>query len=245
MYLNRAPGQKMCKIALLSLILALWVADPLPGQETPLPDSIISKTEQHFDKIQDYSVEARIEVDIPNLRMPAKNIKFFYKRPDKFKAQSRGFAIIPKKGFLPDPTQFYPDSLTAYYKELAEWQGITCHVIVIPIPDREHPAELTMWVDRYQWLILRITATQDNKLQSEMQFSYQNHQGIWVPDTTLLQVYFEKGIPDIERPSIHNPFGKFNFQGRFEKEQLHGQIRITFQAFAINQGLDDALFKTE
>jgi len=245
MYLNPIPFKRLFKIVLLCILSSLGFSTPVTAQSILPADSIIRKVAHHFDSIRDYSVEAKIEVDIPNLRMPTKKVRFYYKQPDQFKAQSHGFAIVPKEGFFPDPTQFYPDSLTPYYKEMEDWQGITCHVIGIPFPVKEHASELTIWIDRYRWLVLRITATRDTKLQSEMRFNYQNHQGIWVPDTTTLQVHFEKGIPDIERPSIHNPFGKFDFQGRLEEEQLHGQIRITFQDFVINQGLDDALFKTE
>ena len=79
----------------LSLFLILSVST-VWGQITVA--AIIDSVHSRFNRIQDYSVQIKLTVDMEKFRMPRKRIDVYFKQPDKLKIESDGFAIVPRQG---------------------------------------------------------------------------------------------------------------------------------------------------
>ena len=86
---------------LLSIISTSILAAQTPSIEQ-IRDNVILK----FSQIEDYQVDVKISIKMTGFRMPKKKIRMYYKRPDKIKVKTRGFAILPKTGVNGNPNQF-------------------------------------------------------------------------------------------------------------------------------------------
>ena len=66
-------------------------------------DRFITKTNYQFQKIKDFQAKMSVRLNVPGLRMPKKTYKVYYKYPNKFKADTKGFGILPNTGIFTSP----------------------------------------------------------------------------------------------------------------------------------------------
>ena len=66
-------------------------------------DDIILKTNEEFEKVSDFQAKMTVSLDVPGLRMPKKEYRAYYKRPNKFKATTKGFGVLPNTGLFTSP----------------------------------------------------------------------------------------------------------------------------------------------
>ena len=83
-------SKKILPLVLLFSILAF--------SQSKNPDSILDRVKEEFNKIDDYTVDVKIKVDVDFLKMPDREAKIFFKKPDKIHIESEGFAMLPKEG---------------------------------------------------------------------------------------------------------------------------------------------------
>jgi outer membrane lipoprotein-sorting protein len=68
--------------------------------QTTDPREILNKVQAQYEAIEDYQVSVHLNVDIQNFRMPNKNMRVYFKKPDKLKVKTSGFAIVPRFGLF-------------------------------------------------------------------------------------------------------------------------------------------------
>lgn len=210
------------------------------------PEIVIAKVQANYDLIEDYSVTARVKVDIPNLRMPRKKIKFYYKKPDKLITKTNGFAIVPKSGMFPVPTTFLSDSTEVKWTREDTLNNSKCYILECGYSfDKDTLSNFFLWINTSRWTIDKITTNESGIKGSSMIFSYVNLDGFWIPEATDLYINFKKGLPDASRPSIKYPFGFMSFGKQFEEDKLHGEVKIMFSDYKINSGLKDSFFNNQ
>ena len=61
------------------------------------------KLTDQFSKVEDFTVDIKLSVQMTGLRMPKKKITLHYKNPDHFKIESKGFALVPQYGLPLSP----------------------------------------------------------------------------------------------------------------------------------------------
>ena len=65
-------SKKILPLVLLFSILAF--------SQSKNPDSILDRVKEEFNKIDDYSVDVKIKVDVDFLKMPDREAKIFFKK---------------------------------------------------------------------------------------------------------------------------------------------------------------------
>ena len=88
------------------LIIILIFVIGLNGKDTESKSAVqrlISNTQDQFEKARDYQVTMTIELKVPGFRMPRKRYKVFFKQPNKFKADTKGFGILPNTALFTSP----------------------------------------------------------------------------------------------------------------------------------------------
>lgn len=232
------------KIRIL-IILLFCMYSISSASDTLSPGQVLMKTQLIYSNLKDFSVKAKVIADIPNFRMPVKTIEFYYKDPDMFEAKTKGFALVPKYCLLPfsnsnkilrTPQNFKINKRVTIDKKK--------YIILQYINDNDKlKNKILFWVDAYLWRIDKINILQQDKLLSTIDFSYQNLDGFWLPDTTLFTMIFPKGIPNASGPSISDPFGGSQFGTLQNQIDLEGQVKIIFSDYKINKGIDDNFFE--
>ena len=66
-------------------------------------DEIVLKANEEFEKVSDFQAKMTVSLDVPGLRMPKKEYRAYYKRPNKFKATTKGFGVLPNTGLFTSP----------------------------------------------------------------------------------------------------------------------------------------------
>lgn len=76
-----------------------------------------------------------------------------------------------------------------------------------------------------------------------MKFSYVKIDNFWLPDTTIIEINFTKGIPEMHRPSMRGSFERDLRDNITNEGNINGRVVVAFSNFLVNIGLDDTLFE--
>ena len=71
--------------------------------DTNLLNKAIKKTTNEYEKIKDFQAEMTVELNMPGIRIPKKTYKVYFKQPNKFKANTKGFGMLPNTGIFTSP----------------------------------------------------------------------------------------------------------------------------------------------
>lgn len=210
-------------------------------------DETLKRIASQYENIEDFSGKVQITADIPNLRMPVKTIKIFYKYPDKMKMKVKGFALLPKDGILPFRyfNQMISDSSGAVKNYTLMSEEKTMTTLAIADTTFSKNGRLLLILDNYLERIEKILLMNDGDTLTTLDFTYQNIDGYWIPETTRFHFNLAKRIPRASGPSITNPFGSIELGSPDDHYQSDGKITLYFSEIQINTGLDESVFTKE
>lgn len=209
--------------------------------------TILSKISKQYDGVKDFQGKMQVITDVPNFRMPIKTVHLFYKAPDKMKMKVKGFALLPKNGILPFMylKKLESDSIgidTIYTKNINKKE-----MTFVSIADTSvlKGAQILLSIDTYLERIESVIITHEQDTVSTINFTYQNIDGFWMPETTEFNFNMEKRLPMASGPSITNPFGSIDIGSADDHFQNNGKVSLIFHEVRVNTNLDDALFIEE
>ena len=110
-----------------------------------LADSLIQHIIASSSKVQSFSADVEIDVDVDFIRIPVKKGKIFFKSPDKFKFRATGFALVPKKGLNFSMQKMLLQPHTAIYVSSDD----TNHLIkIVPMTADADYVIASLWIDK-------------------------------------------------------------------------------------------------
>lgn len=185
--------------------------------------------------IKDYSAEVRVTVDMPNVQVPERRAKVYYKRPDKVAIDSKGIVMIPKKALVPGNLGATLDRDTKVVLAGTKRAGnITTYFLKVTPPESKRIDDrLLFWVRGDRWTVERMEVISRGKQQLSVTWEYQQVRGrYWMPRrlvaTVAPGVTGRHGTPP--RPPDEKPSDK------------PGLITVLFTNVKVNSGLSDSLF---
>jgi len=210
----------------------------------PDPNAVIRRVVSGLAGIQDYSVMVTLRADIPNLRMPEKQLQFFFQQPNRTAIRGRGFAIVPKTGLM--PAQLLTDTSPWHFLR-EERDSLATYYVLLPdnIPDLPPDAAIEVWINRERWTVDQIRTNFHQMGSTQLLFSYVKVDGFWVPLNVLFTLNMTRGIPFTERPRMGMMLGSVDHNRRLTGDQLQGRVTLSFRDYRINQGLDPHIFDKE
>tara|TARA_B110000116_G_scaffold98213_1_gene85474 strand:+ start:2578 stop:3339 length:762 start_codon:yes stop_codon:yes gene_type:complete len=240
------------------IVSSILVAQTLSIEK--ISDNVISQ----FDKIEDYQVDLKISVKMTGFRMPNKKIRLYYKRPDKMKMETRGFAILPKTGVDGNPNEFLDmlKQVTSIKRTIHNNRPffrikgkVNQDSLKIPITVKKNEIpNITMevLVDAKEWVITEVGVFLDLENVFSFNTNYIEVNKVMVPERSVFNI----GIKGISRWSTQNPFdfgGPGSDRQDFEriaknagydplKDEFVGEMILTFSNYTVNKGIDDSLF---
>ncbi len=219
------------KIIILTILSSLTIFS-----QTNNIEKIFEQIKNKLDKVNDYSAEVNIAVNMDFLKMPKSKAEIFFKKPDKFKMKSSSFAILPKAGidFNPQRILDYDFSSEFVGDTLVDESKVSLYKIT-PNTDTLKFVSAVLAIDETEMLIRQLILTSDNNAKVITSFSYDKQKEFALPSE--LKVYFDfsevEGDPTKKRRNRNIP------------ENFKGEITITYRDYKINQGIDDAIFIEE
>ena len=246
------------------ILISFLIISPHLAAQTPSIEHIRDNVISQFDKIEDYQVDLKISVKMTGFRMPNKKIRLYYKRPDKIKMETRGFAILPKTGVDGNPNEFLDmlKQVTSIKRTIHNNRPffrikgkVNQDSLKIPITVKKNEIpNITMevLVDAKEWVITEVGVFLDLENVFSFNTNYIEVNEVMVPERSVFNI----GIKGISRWSTQNPFdfgGPGSDRQDFEriaknagydplKDEFVGEMILTFSNYTVNKGIDDSLF---
>ena len=203
------------------------------------------KLTEQFSKVEDFTVDIKLSVQMTGLRMPKKKITLHYKNPDHFKIESKGFALVPQYGLPLSPevllnslSDITIDSVDEISHRLILKGNIQLGVDKEDIwnfSDKGNQSmTMSVSIDTERWVIpsFEVYAGAEKILRIDTGFSnFEN--GLFLP----VEAVIELDIPEMDA----NP----EFHMREGNAPKSGKITLVYKNYKVNQGLDEAFFLEE
>jgi len=202
------------------------------------PYEILRNVNDNFESIEDYSVDVKVKIDVDFLRVPETEAKIYFKKPDKIKFASEGFALLPKQGLNFSPAKLLNFDYDAIYvKKDTISANVTEVIKIIPKSDTANLVLSTLWVDPEENIVRRIISTTKNSGTFEAVLSYDENPPL--PS----EVKFMFNVENLELPPSMS--GEFDGAERKKtgKDGMKGSVIISYKNYKINQGIPDEIFE--
>ena len=219
-------------------------------------DRLISNTNYQFEKVRDFQAKMSVKLNVPGLRMPKKTYKVYYKPPNKFKADTKGFGILPNTGIFTSPKDNFDNLKNLRLNN--NFSNEEAHCLVITgtlIPDSlkaQFPSEyakltfdplVDVVIDTSKWLIKTVTSRIDTVKLFEITNNYNLYEGkFYLPKESKVE-YFIKDArlagwlkKDVKTLIDSNNLGA-------SSDVIKGSIIVNYSEYKINKNLPDRIFK--
>ena len=232
----------MNKIITLFLLLTLTLA----AQDND-PYKILDSVKSKFEKIEDYEVNASIKIDVNFLKMPDSKAKIYFKKPDKVKLKSEGFAMLPRNGVSFSPAALLSGDYDAIFigNEVIENKSYLV-VKVIPKSDSAGIILTTLKIDPDNYVISYVESNTKSSGAFNIKVDYLEVDSFHLP--AVVTISFNMGdlqIPKAAAAQFDDQNKESEKDTKKDDDQMTGTVIVTYSDYKVNIGLPDELFVEE
>lgn len=204
--------------AVVALLLVTTPARALTAME--MVERALAQTQ----RVADYTAKVTVTVQAPNLQMPPRTVKVYYKRPDKVHVESEGIVVLPRDALL-------MGNLAGHLGEhtIATFNGsgtlggrpVQC-VKLTPRDAGPGTGRVLTWIDRERSLLLKSEVWRGGAKMLTVSFAHTLVAGrYWMPAHIVTEVA----------------------RGAIRGDDEGGRIELRFSNYRINTGLPDSIFE--
>jgi hypothetical protein len=208
-------------------------------------NELVMKVRAKMDVVKDYKASGQLKTDVSFLKIPVARVNVFYKKPDQFRIKKEGgISLLPKGGVSVNLNALMTTGeYVAVDAGNAAVNGINLKVVkLMPVAEESEIILSTLYIDEKNLLIRKaVTTTRENgTYQMEMQYGKFAQWGL--PDKVVVtfdtkDYKLPKGVT-FEYEAGEKPVSKEDVL-----KNKKGKVEITYQAYEINKGFSDAVFK--
>ncbi|NQV41439.1 MAG: hypothetical protein HQ506_03710 [Candidatus Marinimicrobia bacterium] len=229
------------KIVLITLLLCSSIG--LFAQNYPSQKELQNLILGNWERIEDYEVDIKLELDIPGFRMPSRNIHYMFKAPDLSKVEVKGFAIVPKQGIQPFFT-FLRDSVSLQIVNDSLVNGEACFEVTLEDTFMNELGTINFFVNQNTGNITEAWVVHDGREFFRLISEYDQVDGIFLPTSTSIKMTFPPDFKNLQRLG-KKPTQMRDFDASMTDEWLDGSIKIKFKNYKVNRGIPDYMFEDE
>lgn len=228
---------KYCFVFLMLFFSAFAEAQDFNPQ--PLLDSVKNK----FNKVNDYSADIKIRVNVSFIKIPVKEGRLYFKKPDKIKLVSKGFAMLPKRGLNFTFNELFEKKYNAIFIKKEIINKVNTYVLkIIPLDESADILIATIWIDRNTQTIRKIEAVSKSNGNFETSFDYPLKSNVFdLPSQLTFTFEVTKatlpmgvtGDFDAEKPKVK------------DNKPQKATLSISYTNYMVNKGISDSFFKEE
>ena len=216
----------------------------------------INKTNKEYQKVRDFQAKMSVKLNVPGLRMPKKTYKVYYKHPNKFKADTKGFGILPNTGIFTSPKDNF-DNLTdlTINDEFLDKEGHSLMITGTLIPDSlkaQFPSEyakltfdplVDVVIDTNRWLIKTVTSRIDTVKLFEISNNYKLYEKVfYLPQESKVEYFIKDArLAGWLKKDVKTLMNTKNISTN--SDVIKGSIIVNYSEYKINENLPDRIFK--
>ena len=171
--------------------------------------------------------------------MPKSEAKVYYKKPDKIKLESEGFAMLPKQGLNFMPAKLLENDITAIYTGVSVLGGKdTVSILkIIPNSDTTDVVLSKIWADTNQNVIRKVETTTKDKGTYTIELFYGSQVNTGLPDSLLITFNITKTATSRDLLKSEKQNKRRRFSG-----PIIGSVKVEYKNYKVNVGLSDDFF---
>jgi outer membrane lipoprotein-sorting protein len=207
-------------------------------------NALIDMVKAKLDKVNNYIATGVLKTDIAFIKAPVSNVKVYYKKPDHFRlVKNGGVSVLPKGGISVNMNNVIStNNFTAIDAGEAVVNNTKTKVVrLLPNDDTSNIVLSTLYIDDANFLIRRVTTTTRENGTYELMMTYGKYADYGLPD----KVEFSFNAKEYRLPKgVTLDFNETTKPSDTEQQKnKKGKVEITYSSYAINKGVDDAVFK--
>ena len=241
---------------LFKYIILLFISSSIAKADEDIINRVIEKTNYEYEKIKDFQATMTVKLDVPGLRMPKKTYKVYFKQPNKFKADTKGFGMLPNTGIYTSPKDNF-DNLKNLILSSSNTFSNTNDLIITGtlIPDSlkvQFPSEyarltfnplVDVVIDTNLWVIKSVATRIDTLKLFEITNNYRLYENqYYLPYKSKVEYFIKDarlaGWLKKDMKGLIIPNKKLE-----SSDVIRGVITVNYLNYKINIDLPDRIFK--
>lgn len=203
---------------------------------------LVKKVKAKLDKVNDYTAQGKMRIDVSFIDAPESKVTVFYKKPDKFKVRkSGGISILPKGGVSVNlGTLLGNETYDIVPGKDTKVNGIDTKVVkLLPQNENSDVVLTTLYVEERNLVVRKATVTTKESGTYEIDLNYGKYLDWGLPD----KVIFSFNTKDYKLPKgLTFEYEKGDKKKAETLKNKKGKVEITYSSYAINKGIDDKVF---
>lgn len=208
------------------------------------PAALVQKIREKLDKVNDYEATGEMKTNVSFMKVPAAQVKVYFKKPGKLKIKNeKGISLVPKGTVSISLNNLFSGKFQALDGGADKVNGVPVKIVQLLPSDENSDVVLSkLYIDEARLLVLKAKTTTRESGTSELEMSYGKYASLALPDKLVFtfntQEYkLPKGVTfDYDDGSHKNKEAAANASQK-------GKIEITYSGYAINKGISDDVFK--
>ena len=243
-------------MVLIRYITLFIILSSLVYTNTNLLDRAIIKTTNEYEKVKDFQAQMTVELNMPGIRIPKKTYKVYFKQPNKFKADTKGFGMLPNTGIFTSPKDNFDNLKNLEIRESnpsSNEKNILITGTIIPDSLKaQFPSEyakltfdplVDVLIDTTMWVIKSVTSRIDTLKLFEITNNYKLYDNQYYLPFESQVKYFIKdarlaGWLKKDMKTLINPNNQ-----KSADDVIRGVITVNYLNYKINTNLPDRIFK--
>ena len=233
----------MQRIITCCLFLAVLAALPAMGRAQDAV-SLVQQVRAKLEQVNDYEATGIMKTDVSFLKVPAADVKVYYRRPDKLKIKNqKGVSLVPRGSVSISLNNLLSGKYQVIEGGADNINGVPVKIVkLLPLDDNGEVVLSALYIDAARALILKAKTTTRESGTNELEMTYGKYAAYALPDKVLFsfnaQEYkLPKGV------TFDYDDGSAKKKPAVGAANQRGKIEITYSLYIINKGVADAVFK--
>jgi outer membrane lipoprotein-sorting protein len=206
--------------------------------------SLLKKVKEKLDKVNDYEATGEMKTNVSFMKVPAAEVKVYFKKPGKIKIKNeKGISLVPKGTVSISLNNLLSGQYQALDGGTDNIDGVPVKVVkLLPLDENGEVVLSKLYIDEARLLILRAKTTTRESGTNELEMRYGKFSAYALPD----KIIFSFNTQDYKLPkgvTFDYDDGSQKKKETGEAQTQRGKIEITYSAYIINKGVSDEVFK--
>ena len=206
---------------------------------------LIKKVKAKLDKVNDYTAQGRMKIDVSFIDAPESKVTVYYKKPDKFKVKKAGgISLLPKGGVSVNIGSLLSnENYDVVPGKDTKVDGVDVKVVkLLPQDENSDVVLTTLYIEEKNLVVRKAAITTKENGSYEIELNYAKYIDWGLPD----KVVFSFNTKDYKLPK--GITFEYEKGGKKKDETLKnkkGKVEITYSSYSINKGIDDKIFSSK
>ena len=205
---------------------------------------LIQKVKAKLDKVNDYEATGEMKTNVSFMKVPAAQVKVYFKKPGKIKIKNeKGISLVPKGTVSISLNNLLSGQFQALDGGVDNVNGVPVKVVkLLPVDENGEVVLSKLYIDEVRLLILKAKTTTRESGTNDLEMSYGKFAALALPD----KIIFTFNTQDYKLPkgvTFDYDDGSPKKKETAATQNQRGKIEISYSNYIINKGIADDIFK--